>query len=108
MPDTAGDFDAYMRDMLEGDALHLTAEARELGIQIVMHPPVPLRFRPLLELVNQITVGLLPADIRRQYGLSWDPARALALQGGAEYVKRVLVPLLPARVRRVGPARAAA
>ena len=104
----ADDFDAYMRDMLEGDALHLTAEARELGIQIVMHPPVPLRFRPLLELVNQITVGLLPPDIRRQYGLSWDPARALALHGGAEYVKRVLVPLLPARVRLVGPARAAA
>ena len=108
MPDTAGDFDAYMRDMLEGDALQLTAEARDLGIQIVMHPPVPLRFRPLLELVNQITVGLLPPDIRRQYGLSWDPARALALQGGAEYVKRVLVPLLPARVRLVGPARAVA
>ena len=48
MPDTADDFDAYMRDTLEGDALQLTAEARELGIQIVMHPPVPLRFRPLL------------------------------------------------------------
>jgi uncharacterized protein (DUF2236 family) len=104
MPDTAGDFDAYMHDMLEGDALHLTPEARELGIQIVMHPPVPLHFRPLLELVNQITVGLLPPDIRRQYGLSWDPARALALHGGAEYVKRVLVPLLPSRVRRIAPA----
>ena len=60
MPATAGDFDAYMPDMLEGGALHLTAAARELGIQIVMQPPVPLRFRPLLELVNQITVGLLP------------------------------------------------
>ena len=72
-----------------------------------MHPPVPLRFRPLLELVNQITVGLLPPGVRRQYGLSWDPARALALHGGAQYVRRVLVPLLPERVRRVQSARAA-
>ena len=63
--------------------------------------------RPLLELANQITVGLLPADIRRQYGLRWDPARAVALHGGAEYVKRVVVPLLPARLRLVASARAA-
>ena len=55
-----------------------------------MKPPVPLPFKPLLELVNQITVGLLPAAIRRQYGFSWDPARHLALLGGAEYIKRVL------------------
>jgi hypothetical protein len=42
--------------------------------------------------VNQITVGWLPGDIRRQYGFSWDPLRAAALRGGAEYVKRVAVP----------------
>ena len=64
-----------MRGMLDGGDLHVTPEARELAIQIVMRPPVPLRVRPLLELVNQITVGLLPRDIRRQYGLRWDPAR---------------------------------
>ena len=52
-----------------------------------MKPPVPLAFKPLLELVNQITVGLLPAAIRRQYGFSWDPARHLALLGGAEYTQ---------------------
>jgi uncharacterized protein (DUF2236 family) len=107
MPDTARDFDDYMTEMLEGGALHLTPEARELGIQIVMHPPVPLRFRPLLELINQITVGLLPASIRRQYGLRWDPAREVALHGGAQYIRRVLVPLLPPRMRLIPSARAA-
>ena len=73
-----------------------------------MRPPVPLRVRPLLELVNQITVGLLPArhppPVRL---LRWDPARAVALHGGAEYVKRVVVPLLPERVRLTPRARAA-
>ena len=99
MPATIDDFDAYMADMLASGDLHITPAARELALQIVMRPPVPLHMRPLLELTNQITVGLLPADIRRGYGLSWDPARSVALHGGAEYVRRVLVPLLPAKLR---------
>jgi uncharacterized protein (DUF2236 family) len=107
MPETIDGFGAYMRGMLRGDDLAVTPAARELAVQIVLKPPVPLPARPLLEVANQITVGLLPGRIRRQYGLRWDPARALALHGGAEYVKRVLVPLLPARVRLVSSARAA-
>lgn len=108
MPDAIEDFDAYMHDMLTGDVLEVSEQARELGIQIVLKPPVPAQFRVLLELVNQITVGLLPGRIRRGYGLSWDPVRAVALHGGAEYVKRVLVPVLPEKLRVVSSARAAA
>ena len=108
MPDTIEDFDAYMTDMLESGDLHITPQARELAIEIVMRPPVPLKVRPLLELANQITVGLLPPEIRRGYGLSWDPARSVALHGGAEYVKRVVVPLLPERLRVTPRARRAA
>ena len=99
MPATIEDFDAYMEAMFTGGDLHITPQARELAVQIVMRPPVPLHLRPLLELTNQITVGLLPAEIRRGYGLSWDPARSVALHGGAEYVRRVVVPLLPAKLR---------
>ena len=99
MPATIEDFDAYMADMLASGDLHITPQARELALQIVMRPPVPLHLRPMLELVNQITVGLLPGEIRRGYGLSWDPARSVALHGGAEYVRRVMMPLLPARLR---------
>ena len=107
MPATIEGFDAYMAGMLGGGDLCVTPAARELAVRIVLRPPVPLRVRPLLELANQITVGLLPGDIRRQYGLRWDPARALALHGGAEYVKRVVVPLLPGRLRLAPGARAA-
>ena len=106
MPDGIEKFDGYMHDMLHGGELLVVPEARELGVRIVMKPPVPLPFKPLLELVNQITVGLLPAAIRRQYGFSWDPARHLALVGGAEYTKRVLLPLLPDRLRVIQPAAA--
>ena len=108
MPATIDDFDAYWRGMLRSDDLFVGDEARALAIQIVLRPPVPLLARPLLELANQITIGLLPGRVRRMYGLRWDPLRGLALRGGAEYAKRILVPLLPDRVRLVSSARATA
>jgi len=101
MPEDIHAFDAYMQRMLNGEDLFVTPAARELAIDIVMRPPVPLSRRPVLELVNFITVGLLPAKLRRQYGLTWDPLRSLALRGGAEYAKRFVVPLLPRRLRYV-------
>ena len=58
--------------------------------------------------VDAMGLGLLPPAVRRQYGFSWDPARALARRGGAEYLKRVVVPLLPEGVRYVRSARRAA
>ena len=107
MPRDIEAFEAYMAERYASPELVVTPHARELAIDIVLKPPVPLRFRPLLELANQITVGLLPARVREQYGFSWDPVRAVALHGGAEYVKRVLVPVLPERVRMLPMARAA-
>jgi uncharacterized protein (DUF2236 family) len=108
MPSTWNDFQAYVLDMVEGQDLHVTDEARDLAVQIVMRPPVPLRMRPVLELANQITIGLLPARLRRQYGFAWDPVRAVAIRGGAEYAKRFVVPFLPERLRVVRSARRAA
>ncbi len=52
-----------------------------------------------MELANFVTVGLLPGKIRRQYQLGWDPMRAATLKIGAEYARRLLVPVLPGRVR---------
>jgi uncharacterized protein (DUF2236 family) len=99
MPRTYADFRRYMRRMLDGDDLYVTDDARTVAKEIVMRPPVPLAARPLVELANFVTVGLLPSRIRRQYGFSWDPARGLALRGHTEYARRVLVPLLPGRLR---------
>jgi uncharacterized protein (DUF2236 family) len=107
LPEEIEDFDRYMAGMLDGDDLHVTPQAREVAIRIVMRPPVPLRARPLVELTNVVTVGLLPERLRREYGFSWDPARALAVRGGAEYAKRLVVPLLPGRLRYSARARRA-
>ena len=107
MPPTWDDFQAYVLDMVEGEDLHVTDEARDLAVEIVMRPPVPRRLRPVLELANQITIGLLPPRLRRQYGFAWDPVRAVAIRGGAEYAKRFVVPFLPERLRVVRSARRA-
>ncbi len=98
-PVSIRDLREYLDRMLSGDELHVNEQARELAVQIVLRPPVPLAARPLLELANFITVGLLPTELRRQYRLGWDPLRGLAHRGGAEYARRLLVPLLPDRVR---------
>jgi uncharacterized protein (DUF2236 family) len=108
--DTPRDLDAfraYVDEMLASGDLWVGDKARELAVEIVMRPPVPLQFRPLLEVANQITVGLLPPEVRRLYGFSWDPVRGLAVRGGAEYLRRLVVPLLPDRWRIAPSARAA-
>ncbi len=107
MPEAIEDFDAYMAAMLAGDVLHVSDEVRELAIQIVMNPPVPPPAVPLLKGANFATIGLLPETLRRGYGFSWDPVRGLAVRAGAEYTRRVLVPLLPSFIRHVPRARAA-
>jgi uncharacterized protein (DUF2236 family) len=98
MPETIEDFEDYVSDVVDRD-LQVTPEAREVAVQIIMRPPVPLHLRPLLEAANFVTVGLLPRRIRRQYGFGWDPVRDLALRGHTEYAKRLLVPFLPGRIR---------
>lgn len=99
MPRTIEDFDDYYRGMLEGDDLWVTPRAAELGRAVVFHPPAPFYMWWLVELVNFVIVGALPRRIRAGYGLSWDPAREVVRRGGAEYVKRVLLPLLPTVIR---------
>jgi uncharacterized protein (DUF2236 family) len=100
-------FEDYVTAMLGSGDLHVGEKARQLAVEIVMRPPVPRRALPLIELANQITVGLLPPTVRRQYGLRWDPVREAAVRGGAEYLRRLVVPVLPARLRLAPSARAA-
>jgi uncharacterized protein (DUF2236 family) len=110
LPRTIDDLDAYRRTMLDGDRLFVTDWARRRAREIVLEPPVPWSAKALLETVNFITIALLPDTIRRQYDFSPLPpafVRKALVAGGAEYVKRAVLPLLPARLRLVPHARAA-
>jgi uncharacterized protein (DUF2236 family) len=110
MPETLDDLDAYRIRMLEGDELFVTDWARERAREIVLSPPVPWLAQPLLKTANFITVALLPDVVREQYGFSPVPPplmRKALVAGGAEYVRRAVIPLLPDRLRLVPGARAA-
>jgi len=110
MPSTLEELRAYRVRMLDGDELVVTDWARRRARQIVLEPPVPLLARPLLETVNFVTVALLPDAIREQYGFSPMPPtvmRKALVAGGADYVKRAVIPFLPGRLRLVPSARAA-
>ena len=111
MPDTLDDFREYRREMLEDGTLEVTDWARTRAREIVLEPPVPIVAQPLVELVNFITISLLPGEIRGQYRfrpIPPAPLRAALVAGGAEYVKRAVIPFLPERLRLVPAARAAA
>jgi uncharacterized protein (DUF2236 family) len=110
MPGTLEDLDQYRREMLDGDALMVTDWARRRAREIVLEPPVPWMARPLLETANFITIALLPDRIRDQYGFSPlppAPVRKALVAGGAEYVRRAVIPFVPQRLRYVPAARAA-
>jgi uncharacterized protein (DUF2236 family) len=108
MPETLEDLDGYGRTMVESDRLRVGDWARRRAREIVFEPPVPARLRPVLETVNFVTIALLPDEIRRQYNFSPlipSMARKALVRGGAVYVRRGLVPLLPDAVRHVPSAR---
>jgi uncharacterized protein (DUF2236 family) len=110
MPASLDELDAYRVRMLAGDELLVTDWARRRARQIVLDPPVPLLARPLLETVNFVTIALLPDPIREQYGFSPLPPavmRKALVAGGADYLKRAVIPFLPSRLRLVPSARAA-
>lgn len=95
MPQSIVAFDAYVADTLASDRTQVLPDAREAGTKIVLEPPVPLRLRPVIRVVNEITASLLPPKIRKGFGLRWDPARDLGVDALGLWSRRVLWPVLP-------------
>jgi uncharacterized protein (DUF2236 family) len=91
-PRTLADFRAYQRELVKTGVVRVGADARAVA-QTVLSPPVPLPLRPGLRVLAAQSAGLLPDELRRQYGLR----RPLP---GAVRSTRRLVPLLPPQLRR--------
>ena len=110
MPADLGELDDYRRLTYQRGHLYVSDWARTRAREIVFQPPVPIRFRPLVEVVNYMTIDLLPKPIRDQYGfapLPPAPIRGLTVSAAAQYLKRVVLPLAPAALRRIPAAREA-
>ena len=70
-PDTYRDFKAYLEQMTSPSGpARVDGRARELAAQI-LRPKLRLVPGPVMVPLNLITTGLLPPDLRAQYGLPW-------------------------------------
>ncbi|WGY03146.1 oxygenase MpaB family protein [Nocardioides sp. QY071] len=77
-PPGAAAFEQWMRDWYASGRMHLTAEARVVGLAIARDMPVPWPMTPGIKTTNLVVQGMLPPAVRDLYGLRWSPAHALA------------------------------
>jgi uncharacterized protein (DUF2236 family) len=115
MPQTVEEFWPYYRTML-AEEIERTAVVRELTDPGQKVPPPdrgpllralwPVLLPPLAAFRSFVTVGYMPPDAREALGLAWSPAQERRLRRFSGAV-RVLVPLLPERLRYLPMARRA-
>ena len=84
MPASYDDLRAYIDGRLTDGSLWISDERREAAKRMVLSPPFTgiarAAIAPLHETIKLISVGMLPAAIRRMLGFSWDPAREALLR----------------------------
>lgn len=89
---------AYVADSVSSGVVAPGAGSRRVA-QTVLDPPVPsARLRAAFGVLGFTTVGLLPAAVRRGYGIRWTPAHATA-HAALRATVRGIRPALPPRLR---------
>jgi uncharacterized protein (DUF2236 family) len=88
-PNTVGDFDEYMEQMISSGPVRVDPRARELAAR-VMKPRVWLLRGPVMLPMNVVTTGLLAPALREQYGLSWGPRQQRVYGLAVAVVPRVI------------------
>jgi uncharacterized protein (DUF2236 family) len=84
MPATYADLRDYVDGRLGDGSLWISDDRRDAAKQMVLSPPFTGLMRaaitPVHETIKLISIGMLPAEIRRLLGFSWDPAREALLR----------------------------
>lgn len=111
MPADFAGLQEYVEGRLRDGSLWISEERRERAVGMILEPPYSGWMRaaisPVTETVRLISTGLLPAEVRRLFGFSWDPARE-ALLRSALIQLRLGSRFWPESVRLHPAARAAA
>lgn len=84
MPGTHQELKEYIEGRLGDGSLWISEERREQAVQMILEPPYSGWLRtavvPVTETIKLISTGLLPPQIRRLFGFSWDPGREALLR----------------------------
>jgi uncharacterized protein (DUF2236 family) len=99
LPPNWQSFSAYFEDMMRSDILTVTAAARSIGHRLLAGSDLCL---PLPQSYKTLTAGLLPAALRDGFGLQYGKNERRSTERLIRCVQRAY-PLLPGRIRYVGP-----
>ncbi|MEO8251681.1 MAG: oxygenase MpaB family protein [Chloroflexota bacterium] len=104
LPATLVELRAEMARLIGSGDVVVTPTARSLATTVLY----PTRFppRPIWDLAHLVSLSVLPAELRRGYGIRWSPRRERGVQRLAAVSRRVL-PLVPLPLRHVPAARSA-
>jgi uncharacterized protein (DUF2236 family) len=96
----------YMESVRAAGCIAVGAQARELA-GAVLAPPIAAAVWPAARINRLVTIGLLPAGVREQYGFAWD-ARAGRRLDRTLHVIRALRRVTPARLAHWPESRSSA
>jgi len=85
-PRTEGELRDYLRAVR---GLRATPAAFE-GLQVVLFPPMDLKYRPLWAIPTTAAIAILPAYARRLYRIPWFPPAAVPVRTAVFALSRVL------------------
>jgi uncharacterized protein (DUF2236 family) len=97
IPPDLAEFRRYFREMVRGSTLAVGSAGKSIAASI-LDPPLFPGPRQLAGALGTLSVGLLPAEIRRRYRLGWSGRRQRALDVLAA-AARLGLPVLPSALR---------
>lgn len=96
VPASFGELGEYLGPVLEGGAIEVTADAKELAGALLSPPLGPAT--PLFRVMRLISIGMLPAAVRLQYGFPWSERETRRFDRATAVIRGVR-PLLPRPIR---------
>lgn len=104
VPPTIGELRSWMAEMVGSGRVRVTPQARDIARTVLY----PTRFPPRLawDAAHLVSMAVLPAALRRQYGITWSARRERGVERIAR-ASRAVMPRVPSLLRHVPNARAA-
>jgi uncharacterized protein (DUF2236 family) len=104
MPGSLAELRSWMGEMISSGEVAVTPTSRSLAPSVMYPTAVPPRF--VWNAAHLISMSVMPAALRRQYGIPWSKARERGMRRAAT-ASRALLPWLPAPLRFVPQYRSA-